>query len=138
MTMACMAGALGGGPRITLLANYTPSSTVGGAGATAQFRLTNAGDIEQTLTNNTVTDTGDWIIPKTGMSGFDCMLTVNSGTAPAGSALATWLNLGTTRSWTLTRATLGLLSNNCTLQVRNATSLTVLATSNVQMTAEFA
>jgi hypothetical protein len=126
-----------GGPRITLNASYSPTSTIVGAGASAQFRLSNIGDIEETVTNNTIVDVGDWILPKAGFSNYDCMLTLNSGTNPTAGTMATWLNLGTSRTWQLTRGTLGLLSNNCTLQVRNATSLVVLATSTIVMTAEF-
>ncbi len=135
MTLACMAGAIGGGITITLAASYSASALVSG-GATAQFELTSAGDVRMTNGNNSVVDVGDWLAPKTNMAGFDCMLTLNSGTSPTGSALATWLNLGTTRNWQITRGGSGVNTNNCTVQIRNAVSLTVLDTATVLMTAD--
>lgn len=127
----------GGGTRITLNASYSPTSTVPGpSNPVCQFELSSAGDINMTTVNNTVNDVGDWLAPRSGMSNYDCMLTVNSGTSPTGSATATWLNLGTTRNWQLTRTVLGITSNNCTLQIRNSASGTVLGTATVIMTAE--
>jgi len=137
VTACQQASASGGGPSITLNASYAPSSsTISPTAAACQFELTSGGDIRQTIVTNTVTDVGDWLVPKFGMSGFDCMLTVNSGTAPSGAATATWLNLGTTRTWTLTQAVVGSRSNNCTLQIRNAVSLIVLDSATVTMEAE--
>lgn len=136
MTMAVMAGALAGGTRITLNASYQPQSTVAAGTATAQFELNSSGDINMTNGNNSLVDVGDWLLPKLGMSGFDCMLTLNSGTNPSGSAMATWLNLGTTRNWQISQSVLGINSNTCTLQIRNASTLVVLASSSINMIAE--
>lgn len=126
----------GGSPTIQLAANYNASSTIAGSTATAQFELSNAGDVRLTNPNNTVNDVGDWITPKTGMGSYEAMMTVNSGSALTGSATATWLNLGTTRNWQLVESVVGILSSNCTVQIRNATSLLVLATSAVTVIAE--
>lgn len=132
-----LVGSMVGASTVTLSANYTPtSSTASPTGATCQFELTSGGDIRATVTGNTVVDIGDWLVPKVGMSGFDAMLTVNSGTAPTGASTGVWLNLGTTRTWTLVQPVIGTKTNNCTLQIRNATSLTVLATATVVMEAD--
>lgn len=125
-----------GGARITLSGSYNPSSTVGAGTATCQFELTNGGDIRMTNPNNTVNDIGDWLVPKNNFSSFDAMLSVNSGSSPTGAALATWLNLATTRNWQLAQSVVGINSSNCTLQIRNATSGLVLATSTLTWTAE--
>lgn len=70
-------------------------------------------------------------------SDYDVMMTLNSGTAPTGSALATWLNCGTTRSWTVSRgAAVGTNTANTTVQIRSASTLTVLATVTVNFSAE--
>lgn len=137
MTACQQAGLGGGGPTITLAASYAPTSSIVGSAAACQFELTSGGDVRETTINNTVNDVGDWLIPKIGMSGFDVRLTVNSGTTPAGAATGTFLNLGTTRTWTLTRAVVGTVTNNCTLAIRNATTLTVLASATVVMEADF-
>lgn len=125
-----------GGNTITLNASYDASSTIAGSTATAQFELTNGGDIRLTNPNNTVNDVGDWIVPKNSFSNFDAMMTVNSGSALTGSATGSWLNLGTTRNWQLVESVIGVLSSNCTLQIRNATTLSVLASCSVIWTAE--
>lgn len=44
-------------------------------------------------------------------------LTVNSGTAPAGSATATWLQLNSARAWNLARTTIGTSTGNYTIQI---------------------
>ena len=63
---------------------------------------------------------------------YDCRLTVNSGTAPAGSATGTWLDCGTSRAWTLTAPSSSKV-NNCTIEIRDGTTLLVLATATVTM-----
>lgn len=137
MTMATMAGAIGGGYRVQLNGSYSVTSSVPSpTTATAQFELTNAGAIRLTNPNNTVNTVGSWVVPAGNFSAYEAMLTVNSGSTPSGAATATWLNLGTTRNWQLVRNTLGLLSSNCTLQIRNASTLAVLATSTLTWTAE--
>lgn len=133
--MAMMA--MGGSATITLDAAYTANSTVTDpVNATAQFELTSGGDIRKTSGNNTVGDVGDWLAPKFGMSGFDAMLSVNSGSSPTGAALAMWLNLGTTRNWQLAQTEIGTNTSNCTLQIRNAASLVVQDTSTITFSAE--
>lgn len=67
---------------------------------------------------------------------YECRLVVNSGDAPAGSATNTWLSLSTTRAWTLTQLSIGTASNNCTIEIRNASTLDVLATDTVTMSIE--
>lgn len=64
------------------------------------------------------------------------MLTNNSGTVPTGSALATWLNLGTTRSWQITRGSVGINTSVNTVQIRLAATGAVMASATVTFTAE--
>lgn len=126
-----------GGVTITLAPAYSPTSSVGSpTNALCQFELTSGGDIRETTVNNTVNDVGDWLTPKTMMSSFDAMMTSTSGTAPSGAALATWLNLGTTRTWTMSRNVLGITSGNCTLQIRDSATGTVLDSATIAFSAE--
>lgn len=138
MTFGLMMTAISGGaPTITLDASYTANSVVTDpVDATAQFELTNGGDIRKTSGNNTVSDVGDWLVPKFGMAQFDAMLTVNSGSSPTGASLATWLNLGTTRNWQLAQTAVGTNTSNCTLQIRNATTLVVQDSATITFSAE--
>lgn len=85
-------------------------AAVGVGGASATYTITSSGLEQATGSSNNT-----WMTTGVG-SDYDVMLTLNSGTSPTGSALATWLNCGTSRSWTVTRgAVAGINSANCTV-----------------------
>lgn len=69
-------------------------------------------------------------------SDYDIFATLNSGTV-TGSPTGSWLNLGSGRSWTCTRASniAGTTSAQITVQIRNATTLAVLATGTITLDA---
>lgn len=62
---------------------------------------------------------------------------LTGGGAMGGAALATWLNCGTTRTWTLTNTTNAFNSSTFTgtLEFRDATTLAVLDTATVTLEA---
>jgi hypothetical protein len=69
-------------------------------------------------------------------SAYDIMWT-NAGSAVTGSATSTWLNLATTRSWTLTQGVgIGASSAVGTVQIRDATTLLVLASTTIFLDVE--
>jgi hypothetical protein len=78
---------------------------------------------------------GEWLI--SGLStDFDVMATLVSGTSPSGSAVGSWLNLGTSREWRLTSGAAGTLFNCVlTVQIRNAVTLAVLDTATIEIEA---
>lgn len=119
-------------PEITLAASYSPSRTVTTpATATATFAIENDGDI---AINGS--DIGDWISGGSVFtSNYEGRLTVNSGSTPSGSATGSYLNLGTTRSWSLAQSGIGTNSSNCTLEIRNAATTVVKASATVTFTA---
>ena len=131
-----MSGALGvvasgGGLGNVTAPNANPNDTQFNLTATASFALLNTGAF--TSTN----DAGGSWVAGANPSDFDAMLTLVSGTGPTGAAMATWLNLGTNRTWT--RAVFG---NNaqaittCTLQIRETASGLVRSTSTITFTVE--
>lgn len=69
---------------------------------------------------------------------YEVRATVAAGTAPAGAALATWLACSTSRSWTLTSVITQTQSCDLTIEIRNATTLAVLATSTVSLISDAA
>ena len=106
--------------------------------ASAGYSLTSAGNIS-VVPGGIPSPAGVWISPQTGMSGYDARATVSSGSGGTltGSATATWLNLGTTRTWTLSSGTSGLFcSRVLTVEIRDATTLTVLATATITLQVE--
>lgn len=64
---------------------------------------------------------------------FELYVSLTSGTTPSGSALNTWLSMSSSRQYTLSTAL-----DSCVLavQIRNATTLAVLATCNVSLYVE--
>ena len=68
---------------------------------------------------------------------YDIYLAKTAGTTPAGSSVNTWLNLATTRSWSLTKSTAGTITCTGTLYVRMTQSpQTTLNTSSFFLSAE--
>lgn len=131
MTGVLSALAGGGGLGSVTAPNANPNDTQFNATATANFALLNTG--AYTSTNEAG---GNWLTGATA-SQFDAMLTLVSGTGPTGAAMATWLNLGTNRTWT--RAVFGnnaLDTTVCTLQIRETASGIVRGTSTITFSVE--
>lgn len=80
-------------------------------------------------TLGTLTYAGEWLVRGTNTD-FEVRATLTSGSLDAGSsATGTWLSLGTTRSWN--RDTDGNAA--LTIEIRDASTLTVLASANVTL-----
>lgn len=112
--------------------NLSPNATVPGGPALATLSLTNTGAY-----NSSNDTSGNYCTPTSLASQLDARLTFNSGLGvPGGSALSTWLNLGTTRSWTLNSGS-GLIRDAvCTLEIRETTTGILRDTSTVTFTAD--
>lgn len=126
------------------ISNQSPTASNVGLGgprsATASYTLNSAGGA---VVNSTPVS-GEWLASGAA-SGYDVRATLASGTSPSGSAVGSWLNLGTTRAWSLT-ASAGFAGASqvllCTLtvEIRDASTLAVLdtATISISATAEWA
>lgn len=89
-----------GGGAITLNNISVVAFNTGGAGV-AQYRLSNIGDVVATQgSNSPLIDVGDWITPKESFGLYSARLTILSGVVTSGP-VGSWVNLGTTRTWTL-------------------------------------
>jgi hypothetical protein len=65
---------------------------------------------------------------------YDVYVTVSSGSSVTGSPLGTWLNLGTTRSWTLASGAVDTtITSVLTVQIRSASTLAVLDTASITL-----
>jgi hypothetical protein len=69
-------------------------------------------------------------------AGYDVRATLVSGTSPAGSALATWLNLSSGRSWSLTQSTTGNSSCVLTVEIGLAGAAAAIASATITIEAE--
>ena len=112
--------------------NLAPNATVPGGPALATVSLTNAG-----VYSSSNDLSGNYCTPTSLASLLEARLTFNSGTGtPTGSSLGVWLNLGTTRSWTLNSGS-GLIRDAvCTLEIRESATGIVRDTSTVTFTAD--
>ena len=130
-------GVLSSAPVIGL-ANETVQDLFGNNPATAGYRLTNAGLID-VIPAGSFVPAGAWISPQSGMGDYEARATVSSGSGGTltGSATATWLNLGTTRSWTLSSGTSGLLCDRVlTIEIRDVATSTVRASATITLQVE--
>lgn len=123
--MNAMAGMAGRSVRIPFLSVFSVTPSASG---NAELSFLNNGQAQANSTSETDLQS-PWVIPQSGMAGFDIRATKTGGPGtPTGSALATWLNLGTARSWAIS-TTSGNASNVVlTIEIRDAVSLAVLAT----------
>lgn len=76
----------------------------------------------------------NWITPQSGMADYEALATVTSGTLSSGTA-GTWLNLGTTQTWTRTKggASSGTSTVTFTVQIRKVGTTTVLDTATITL-----
>ena len=98
--------------------------------ATASYSLENDGDIVVTTDG----DIGDWIGPKDSFSDYECQMATVSGTVTTGT-VDSYLGLGTTRTWTKARTTIGISEFVGTLTIRRVVDSVVLGTATITLTA---
>jgi len=137
--MAGRAGALGssssggsgggGGGAVTLYSSTYSDDEIGTV-ANANFQLASTGTATGVSTGSYLS----YAWTSGTASDYDVLVTLTSGTFSTGTT-GSWLNLGTTRSWSVSRATNGSKTATATFQIRHAVSLTVLATATITLTA---
>lgn len=112
-------------PVIRLDAAYYASTT-----SAAELQLRSDGTVYVTVDSATTYEY-NWLTNGVG-SNYDVRATIVSGTFTSGTA-GSWLNLGTTRSW-LRNALPGTIQIvTADFEIRNATTLIVLATAQISL-----
>lgn len=115
--------------------NFSGYASVSSPGtATNGYRLDSNGKV-YTNDNGTWSYFEDWVTPNGAASNYECYATLSSGTLSTGTT-GSWLSLGTTRDWTVTRSTLGLKSCTFTVDIRKIGTTTILDTITVTIEAE--
>lgn len=99
--------------------------------ATSSFTLNSNG----AYTSTPAGVSGTWKIGGGLGSSYEARLTVISGSFSGGST-GVWLSLGSDRTWSVSRSTLGSTSASGTLEIRDATSGIVFTSSTLTLTAE--
>jgi hypothetical protein len=126
---------------LVALTNVSPTFvSANPADSFAGYRLNSAGTVHKaegsTLSFGASLST--WLLGGAA-SDYEVRATVNSGSLSTGTA-ATWQALSTTREWSRSRSvnTAGVDTVNLTIEIRLASSGTVIATCTVVLTAEVA
>lgn len=124
-----------GTSNVTVQLSNQNISSVGAGTRTAGYRLNLSGDVEQ-LVQATYTDIGDWITPKSAAgANYEARATLVSGSIASGT-LNTWLALSASRQWFCQQASIGTQSATLTIEIRNASTLSVLASASIFLEAE--
>lgn len=103
----------------------------GAEAATVELTVRNDGTWEVSVSpGGSGADSGTWLTGSGVPGNYAVRLTQDSGTTPTGSSVNTSLNLGTTRTWTLSVSGSGSVAFNGSLTVRRNDDDTVLDTSD--------
>jgi len=119
------------------ISDDTVQATRTGSGtAAAQYSLLNTGVVRE-ISNGVVTDIGSWLLAGSAAD-YECRMTMTSGTNFTGDALSTWLNLGTSRTWALSKSSPeGTNTGTATLEFSPAGSNTPIASATITITARW-
>lgn len=93
------------------------ASHLSGSTAIAGFRFNPNGTC-QTISGSNTFPGGNWVSPIGAASQWEIRATVASGATPQSGTFSTWLPLTSSRTWTLTRSSTGLISSNLTFEFR--------------------
>ena len=118
------------------ISNQNAFSSETGVTALAQYSLDSTGNVRMTETDNGLANVETWLNNPANRGNYDCRATMISGTLTSGT-VGSWLNLASTRTWTLQRSTNGSINASFTLEIRRASDGTVLDTATISMQASF-
>jgi hypothetical protein len=120
-------GGGGGSSRVQLISTtvYGLNPTSGVGSATISFHLNGGVGASWNPQGSVSPGTFNWRLSGASAD-YDIMATLGSGTTPSGT-LGAWLNLSTTRTWTLSASNDFNYTCRLAVQIRDAVTLTVLA-----------
>lgn len=124
-------------PTTINISNHTVDGTgfVGGGTAVAIFNLLNTG-VANGNGDTFVDYPGEWKTGPDAASLYEARWTPVSGPTPTGSAVNTWLNLGTSRGWEVSRSAVGLTTIVGTVEIRRASDGVVLDSATITLSVE--
>ena len=124
-----------GGERVQLQGATELLTVIDPVDAHAGYRLTSGGDEESGTgtTGVTYSTIAPWLL-RGSNSDFEVRATLNSGSLSTGTT-GSWLALTSTATWTVAQTVVGVKAANLTIEIRDATSLVVLASATVILSA---
>lgn len=116
----------------------TPNAAQAASITLAQFTLNTNGNIDATNGTTSVTTVGQWLKPAAGTSRYWAQSSNVVGTAfTADPSAGAWVQLSSSRTWTLQSPAAATRSNTFTLKIAaDAAGTIVLATASMSMSAD--
>ena len=127
-------GALGA-PRVSINDASITDLTINPSICIVSYQLTSAGAANSVTTSSGTETIENWVTPTSAAgANYEARATVNTGSLSSGTTGA-WTALSSTQTWNVTRSTVG--SKNCTftVEIRRASSGTVLDTVTIDLSA---
>ena len=135
--MLMMQMVAGGSSDGVALIGTTQTDIVSSGTATVSYSLTSAGNEQYAIHLAAPVTIGTWVLPASNASLYECRMTMTGGTTfSSGDVAGSWLALSSTRSWVVSRATVGAKQATATIEIRDVATSTVRATSTVDITAD--
>lgn len=127
---------MGQGTPLVALLGVSYYGTRSGVACSVQYQLTSAGVENYIDENSTTVPIGNWVSPTTyAGANYEARMTLTSGTWTTGTN-GSWNALSSTQTWVVTQSVVGVKATTATIEIRLASSGTVLATATVDLTAE--
>lgn len=125
---------MGTGATVRVTVTDQTAEAVGSSGAVeASYELQSDGDV-YIYEAGTPTFIEYWAMPPSAAN-MEAKATVTSGSISSGTT-GSWLALSTTRTWTVSRATVGISSATMTVEIRRIGTTLTLGSCSVTLTAE--
>ena len=117
---------------ISITDQFISRYSIGGATVSATYTVNNDGGVRNH--NGTLLET--WNSTPGTVGSYEVRAILSSGNTPSGSALSTFLNCGGSQGWSLVASPGSSLTCVLSVSIRDATTLTVLDTATISLTAE--
>lgn len=104
-------------------------------GTPAEFVLDSDGH-RYSRTGSTLTDDGIWASPVSAAALYEVRSTVTSGSFTADPSAGSWVSLGSDRLWSRGAGASASQTVQATIEIRNASTLVVVATTSLTMTCD--
>lgn len=123
---------------LTFTLSVTSISDTDAATATASILVERGGNLSFGAGNITVGDSAaEWVSPQSATVGddYEARITVNSGVSPTVGSAGVWTPLTSDQTWSVVRVTSGTNTGNWTLEIRDAGTLSVVASTTFDISA---
>lgn len=129
----------GGSSAVTIaLTGQNLFAAAPGTTATITYQINADGKVYYTQNGGSPVFLEDWCIPASQAANYECYATVIAGALNGGSAATnTWIALSSSRTWLITRTTLGLEEAAINVGIRRVGSVPILASADIYLYAEY-